>query len=409
MTRLGLAVVLLGGLVPVTHQPPAPASIIVATARGQDEVPVSLERGHPSLAMPKLSRLLPVRGAVDGDWAVVAFADQPFRFLLDAPVVVYEGIVTPLVGGAYLARDTIFVPLQWLTDVIPRKFSEGYRYDPYAARFEEARLAPVLASAVPQPSVNYTAPRPGSAAARSGFRMTHKVVVDPGHGGADPGNPGRFLPRGVQEKHITLAVALELQDELEKRGVEVVMTRTSDGSVGLLDRAPVCRDDCDLFVSIHVNSLRPMAGFENVSGFETYFLDDARTAEAQRVAQMENEAIRYETEGTLDEDDPLSFIYKDLHTNEYLRESSLLAHLVQEAGTKTHPGRNRGVSQARFAVLSAARRPAILVETGFATNRGDASFLASATGKQQLAEGIAEGIVAYLHRYEEKLLAERSP
>ena len=81
--------------------------------------------------------------------------------------------------------------------------------------------------------------------------------------------------------------------------------------------------------------------------------------------------------------------------------------MVQEAGAKVHPGRNRGVSQARFAVLGTARRPAILVETGFATNRGDAAFLASATGQQQLAEAIAEGIEAYLRRYEEKVLAGR--
>jgi len=410
MTRVGLAVVLMMGAVAgSSHGPPSRATILVATTRGQDEVPVSVERGHPSLAVPRLSRLLPVRGAVDGEWAIVAFADQPFRFLLDAQVLVHEGTVTPLVGGAYVARDTIFVPLQWLTDIVPRKFSEGYRYDPYAGRFEEARLTPVITASVPQPTVSYTAPRPGSAAARAGFRMTHKVVVDPGHGGADPGNPGRFLPRGVQEKHITLAIALELQDELEKRGIEVVMTRTTDVLPGLLDRAPLCRDDCDLFVSIHVNSLAPMAGYENVSGFETYFLDDARTAEAQRVAQMENDAIRYETEEVLDPNNPLAFIYKDLHTNEYLRESSLLAHMVQEAAAKNHPGRDRGVSQARFAVLGTARRPAVLLETGFATNRGDASFLASATGKQKLAEGIAEGIEAYLRRYEEKLLAERSP
>jgi N-acetylmuramoyl-L-alanine amidase len=351
--------------------------------------------------------LLPVNGAVDGDWAVVAFADQPFRFLLDGAVLMYQGRVTPLVGGAYVSRDTIFLPLQWLTDVVPRMFSEGYRYDPYAARFEEARFSPVVAGGGEQPRVAYTAPRPGSAAARRGFRMVHNVVVDPGHGGRDPGNPGRYLPRGVKEKHITLAIGKRLRDELERRGINVMMTRDTDVLPGLADRAPMCNDDCDLFVSIHVNSLKPMPGYENVSGVETYYLDEARTAEAQRVAQMENEAVRYETEWALDEDDPLAFIYKDLHQNEYLRESDLLAHMVQDAGSKVHPGRNRGVSQARFAVLGAARRPAILLETGFATNRGDAAFLSSATGQRNLAVAVADGIEAYLLRFEEKLLAGR--
>lgn len=386
---------------------PAPSTIVVATTRGQDEVPVSLERGHPTLPLSRLGRLLPVRGAIDGDWAVVAFADQPFRFLLDGAVFVHDGRVTPLVGGAHVSRDTIFVPLQWLTDVVPRMFREGYSYDALAARFEEARLAPVLAGPVPQASVEYHAPRPGSAAARRGFRMTHKVVVDAGHGGRDPGNPGRFLPRGVQEKHITLAIARRLRDQLEARGIEVLMTRNRDVLPRLQDRAPMCRDDCDLFVSIHVNSLNPTPGYENVSGFITYFQDDARTAEAKRVAEMENDAVRYEVEEPLEADDPLSFIYKDLFTNEYLRESDQLAHMVQEAGARVHPGRNRGVSQAKFVVLGTARRPAILVETGFATNRGDAAFLSSATGQQQLAEAIADGIESYLRRYEEKVLAGR--
>jgi N-acetylmuramoyl-L-alanine amidase len=336
---------------------------------------------------------------------VVAFADQPFRFLLDGAVLLYQGRVKPLVGGAYVSRDTIFLPLQWLTDVVPRMFSEGYRYDPYAARFEEARLAPVVAGRPTRPVVEYTQPQPGSAAARRGFRMTHKVVVDAGHGGNDPGNPGRFLPRGVKEKHITLAIARRLRDQLESRGVQVIMTRDSDVAVGLFDRAPTCLDDCDLFVSIHVNSLPRMAGYQNVRGFETYFADDARTAEARRVAQMENDALRYETEDVLADDDPLAFIYKDLHQNEFLRESDQLAHMVQEAGARVHPGRNRGVSQARLAVLGTARRPAILIETGFATNRADAEFLASATGQQRLAEAIADGIEDYLRRYEEKVLA----
>lgn len=384
---------------------PAPASLVVATARGQVEVPISVERGHPALSVLRLGQLLPVRAKVSGEWAEVAFADQPFRFLLDAPAFVYQGRVIPLVGGAYVERDTLFVPLQWLTGHVTTIFKEGYRYDPYARRFEEARLMPVVTHAVRQPSPTYrTAPK-GGAAARNGFKMLHQVVVDAGHGGADPGNPGQFLPYGVKEKHITLAIAKELKDELEKRGISVRMTRSSDVTVNVHRRAPMCGDGCELFVSIHVNSLPSSStGYQNVSGLETYFLDDARTAEAERVARMENSAVQYDTDSDLEEDDPLSFILKDLHTNEYLRQSAELADFIQRSGAKVHPGRDRGVSQARFAVLGSARRPAVLVETGFATNKKDAGFLASATGKQKLAEAVAEGIVNYLLRYEEKVL-----
>ena len=381
---------------------PTPPSIVVATARGQAVVPVSAERGHPVLSVPLLSALLPITADLDDDWATVEFAGIPFRFLLNAPVYSHGGKVFPLVGGAYSARDTLYVPLQWLANDIPRLFSEGFRYDSYAARFEDARFTPVATATTTR---SYRQPAPGSAAARNGLRIVHKVVVDPGHGGVDPGSLGRYLPRGVNEKHIALAIARRLWDQLEARGVEVVMTRDSDVLVDLRDRARMCKDDCDLFLSIHVNSLNPRPGNENVGGFETYFLDDARTAEAARVADMENEALRYETESDLDVEDALSFIFKDLHTNEHLRESALLADMVQSHGARVHPGRNRGVSQARFAVLGAARRPAILVETGFASNREDAAFLSSATGQQRLAEAIAEGVLAYLRQYEDKILA----
>ncbi|MFQ5702477.1 MAG: N-acetylmuramoyl-L-alanine amidase [Gemmatimonadales bacterium] len=402
MKPLVAALVLLVGVGTGSDSPTAPGSIVVATARGQATVVVSLHRGHPALAAPALAALLPITARVEGDWAVVEFARQPFRFPLDVPAVLFRGRVAPLVGGAYVRRDTVFVPLQWLTGFIPRIFSEAYRYDSYAARFEEARLSAAMEVAPPP---TYRRAKAGSVAARHGFRLQHMVVVDPGHGGRDHGNPGRFLPRGVQEKHVTLAISRRLRDELQKLGVAVTMTRNSDRRVNLFDRAPTCNHECDLFVSIHVNSLKRGPGYDRVSGVETYFLSEARTAEAARVAGMENDALRYETGDSLDESNPLTFILKDLHTNEYLRESALLARFVQQEAAKVHPGKNRGVSQARLVVLGAALRPAILVETGFATNRSDARYLASSAGQRKLARAMAAGIRNYLRQYEDKLLA----
>jgi N-acetylmuramoyl-L-alanine amidase len=361
--------------------------------------------------VPLLAALLPLETGVAGGWATVAFAGQPFRFLLDAPAFVFQGRTVPLVGGAYLARDTLFVPLQWLTVYVPRVFQEAYRYDPVAARFEDARLTPVVRHVARESPSLPAAPRPelSAAARRSGFQLRHKVVVDAGHGGRDPGNPGLFLPRGLQEKHVTLAIARELRKELQARGVSVILTRTGDTLINLLERAPMCRQDCDLFVSVHLNSLPRRRGYEEVRGFETYFLDESRTADAARVARMENEALRYELEDPAGDGDPLAFIMKDLHANEYLRESALLAELVQQRAAAVHPGGGRHVSQARFAVLGTARRPAILIEAGFATNRGDARFLASESGQRQLAEAIADGIVEYLLQYERKVLAGAAP
>lgn len=384
--------------------PSAPSALTIATTRGEAVVPVRTERGHPALAAVRLSRLLPLRLDTDGGWATVTFGGRPFRFLLDAALFLDGDLAVPLVGGAYLSQDTVFLPLQWLTDYVPRVFSEAYRYDPLAFRFEETQVAPVVRSVPPPP-----APGPRVGASRpaappgSPLRAVHTVVVDPGHGGRDPGSPGPAFPRSLREKDVTLAIGKALKAELERRGVRVLLTRTADVFIDLMDRAPVCSKECDLFVSIHVNSLEPRRGYRQINGFETYFLDEARTAEAQRVARMENDALRYSTGYDAGRDNQFAFILKDLQTNEYLRESAALAETVQQQGARVHPGANRGVSQAGFYVLGTARRPAILVETGFGTNRTDARFLASPEGQRRLAGAIADGIVDYLVQYERKI------
>lgn len=372
------------------------ASIVVATSRGQLTIPVSVERGHAVLPVPPLARLLPLTPSLEPGWATLSFAGHPYRFLLDAPVVLDAGGVLPLVGGAYLQRDTLFVPLQWLTEVVPRRFQEGYRFDPLAGRFEEAGLAPVVR----------TTSRPVERHPETGLRTQRTVALDAGHGGVDPGTPCIFCPSGVREKEVTLQIARRAQQELQRRGIRVIMTRTRDTLIALGDRAPHCRDDCDLFVSIHVDALEAHPGYQRVRGIHTYFLGEARTADARRVSALENEALRYETGGAARTDDPRLFILKSLQANEILRESALLAELVQGKAAAIHPGGDRGLAQAGLVVLNTATRPAILVETGYGTNRQDAAYITSAKGQQELAVAIADGIVEYLRRYEAKTLPE---
>lgn len=382
-----------------TATSPAPAAVIVATSRGESSISVHVTRGHPAVAVLPLARLLPIRHVVDGDWAVVTFGDQPFRFLIGGAVVVDNGRVVPLVGGAYVARDTLYLPLQWLTDYIPRRFSEGYRYDPLAGRFEEAGLTPVVRTTSP----------PVKRHPVTGLRSTHTVAIDAGHGGTDPGNPCLFCPRGVKEKDVTLAIAKRLRTELERLGIGVVMTRTTDTLISLYERAGYCAQDCVLFASIHVDALARRRGYQDVSGIHTYFLGEAQTEDARRVAALENDALRYESGAPPGDDDPALFILKHLQANEILRESALLAELVQGATAKVHPGRDRGIQQNRLVVLNTASRPAILIETGYGTNRQDAAFVSSPAGQEKIAKAIAQGIVEYLRRYEAKTLAEASP
>jgi len=384
-------------------KPVVPGVVTVATARGEVVVPVRTDRGHPVLAAARLRPVLPLTLDVGEDWARVALGGRGFRFLLGAPLFEFDGRIVPLAGGAYVASDTLFVPLQWLSEYVPRVLSEAYRYDPLAARFEEAALTPTVTTTPVAAAPARAAPRATGPIPKPPLRRPHTVVVDAGHGGVDPGNPGLFFPRGVREKDVTLSMARLLRAELLSRGITVIMTRSTDTLIDFRDRAERCGGSCDVFVSLHVNSLPRRGDYRAVQGFETYFLDEARTAEARRVAEMENEALRYETDRDPADDNDFAFILKDLQTNEYLRESAALAEAVQRQGARGHPGGDRGVSQARFAVLGWARRPAILVETGFSTNREDGQFLASGEGQRRLARAIADGIIEYLAQYERKL------
>jgi N-acetylmuramoyl-L-alanine amidase len=228
------------------------------------------------------------------------------------------------------------------------------------------------------------------------------VVVDAGHGGPDRGMSGTTTARRkIFEADITLAVAMKLRAALSARGIDVLMTRTTDTLIALRDRGTIANDaQATLFLSIHVNAANPRwRNPRTARGFETYFLSDAKTEDDRRLAEMENDADRF-----LDQDtgpgDPLALVLGDMLQNAYLRESSELASAVQAGMKPMHPSSNdRGVKQAGFAVLIASHMPAALVEIGFGTNPSEATWLSSAKGQQALAEAIARSTEKYLADY----------
>lgn len=258
-------------------------------------------------------------------------------------------------------------------------------------------------SQIPQTS----APQPTRKSAKD---LRHRVVVvDAGHGGPDNGMSGPLgAARKVREKDITLAVALQLQKALEERGVSVVMTRTRDTLIALHDRGRIANTaKGDVFISVHVNAANPKwKQPSGARGFETYFLAEAKTEDEKRVEAMENESIRFETSAATDRDDPLGFIIRDMAQNEHLRESSLLANLVQGQLTAIHPGPNRGIRQAGFSVLVRAFMPAVLVEVGFGSNPFESAYMTNAARQKELGIAIADAAVAYLMQYEKKVGAD---
>lgn len=353
---------------------------------------------------------------------LVSIAGVAFELADRVPFALSDGRLYPLVAAARERDGRLELPVQLLTDIAPRAGAR-LRWDPVRHRLTPTAAAPAAATRAATPvtrpaAESATAPTrpaatrvvkgadtaPPAPAARPARRRV--VVVDAGHGGRDPGMRGWSPARTpVREKDVTLGVALQLEQELERRGYAVVMTRRTDTLVALDDRGRIAnRGKGDLFISVHVNAANPNWREPHAArGFETYFLAEAKTEDERRVAQMENEVVRFETEADAPTNDPLGFIINDMAQNEHLRESNDLAEIIQGSLRRVHPGPSRGVKQAGFRVLVKAYMPAVLVEIGFGTNNSEAAFMSSPSGQRTLANAIADAAAEYLGRYEQRI------
>jgi len=214
------------------------------------------------------------------------------------------------------------------------------------------------------------------------------VVIDPGHGGKDPGAIG---PSGLMEKDVVLDISKRLRALMQQEGQwQVTMTRDSDLFIPLRERTSIANaKGADLFVSIHANA----AERSDLHGIETYFLDFATDERAMETAARENAT-------SVREVSDLQFILRDLLMTSKQNESSLLAGSVQRAlveapgGGKN--GRDLGVKHAPFLVLIGAEMPSILVEIGFISNPTEERKVADPKHRDRLAQAILAGIKNYL-------------
>lgn len=215
-----------------------------------------------------------------------------------------------------------------------------------------------------------------------------RVVIDPGHGGHDSGAVGHS---GNQEKDISLAISKKLAKELEKAGLEVLLTRDDDTFVRLEDRATFANDaKGDLFISVHCNS----APTRKLRGIEVYTLNTSSDRYSIRLAARENAS----SEKSISD---LQFILADLATKANTEESSNLAtqvqrSLVSKLGGKYKDVKDLGHKQALFYVLLGAKMPAVLVETSFLSNPEEEKRLSSDEYQDQVASAIAAGVQEFL-------------
>src|SRR3989441_6696334 len=139
--------------------PPQPQSVVIATSRGETSVPVTTERGTAAVAASRIASPLGLTLALDGSRVTVGLSGVVFIFQLGAPFVRAGGVVYGLVGEPYVARDTVFLPLHWLADCVPRALGARYHWNPVATRLEELPVAGTVA-ATPPPGAPAPAPTP---------------------------------------------------------------------------------------------------------------------------------------------------------------------------------------------------------------------------------------------------------
>ncbi len=224
------------------------------------------------------------------------------------------------------------------------------------------------------------------------------IVIDPGHGGVDPGATGT---NGALEKNITLAMAQELKRQLEATGrYKVKMTREKDNYLRLYQRVDFARQNkADLFVSLHADSI----GKSNVRGISVYTLSEkASDSETERLALRENRADLVAGVDLSDKDDMVANILVDLAMRDTLNQSNFFANTAADVlrlnGIRLleNPHRSAG-----FAVLKNPDTPSILVEMGFLSNRGEVQMLMDAGFRQKLARALTDGIDAYFGKVRE--------
>ncbi|MDJ0894777.1 MAG: N-acetylmuramoyl-L-alanine amidase [Alphaproteobacteria bacterium] len=307
------------------------------------------------------------RGLIDG-YRYGLFRSDVYRVVLD------------LAGPARVRRHFVLEP----------SGSHGYRMvfdlEPVLpGDFQENEHVKLAVAPPQQPQIGQMPRR------RDGKRT---VVIDPGHGGVDPGAIGRS---GLYEKKVTLSTALKLKKELEKTGkYHVVLTRRRDIYVPLRDRVAIARRaGAELFLSIHADSIRN----PKMRGASVYTLSTkASDAEAAELANRENQADVIAGVDLSNYDETVGEILIDLQMGLTARQSSRMQRLaigqLDEAGRLLRkPARSAG-----FAVLKAPDVPSVLVELGFLSNRYDEKQLASTDHQANLAKALRRAVDAYFRR-----------
>lgn len=338
----------------------------------------------------------------NGTLFMVELSDSlPFDYMYYHP-----NLILNFYGGVV---DTAKIKLQNRTGIVKSVSSVQFK--------ESAQVSLVLSSWVEDPVFDYVqdtktvmvALRPAKKAAvqskapeiKTPRKKGTVVVIDPGHGGKDPGAIGH---NGIKEKDVVFAISLQVRDILKSiPGITPILTREKDIFIPLSERTEFAnKQKADLFVSIHSDAVPGDSKRKNsTKGYKIYFLSQAKNEEDKLVAMRENAVI--ELEEKPQNYSNLQNVLIDIAGNEFLRESQDLcilldlkfASMLKKKIEKLH----LGVGQANFWVLNGAYMPSVLIETGFLSNPQEAKLLADKEFQKTVASAISEAIVHFTKQY----------
>ncbi|MCL2220109.1 MAG: N-acetylmuramoyl-L-alanine amidase [Chitinispirillia bacterium] len=305
-------------------------------------------------------------------------------------------------------------------DAVRRRLRAGIIDSAFTVQYDgSAQISLVLNNQIETPHVDYNRAtrtlmvairprieqkRPAAASPQAQLDIfgIRTVVIDPGHGGRDPGAVG---PTGVLEKDVVLGIGLELRKMLEKAGLRVFMTRDKDVFIPLSNRTKFANDKkADIFVSIHANAI---AGDKKrrdaVRGYKVYFLSDAKNETDKMAAMRENAVIEFEDKDAQKKYTGLNDVLNSLAGAEFLRESQELSIVIEQslgANIKKIPRQQLGVGQANFWVLNGALMPSVLVEVGFISNSEEETLISDKRIQFQQAAALNEAILQFKKQVE---------
>ena len=291
-------------------------------------------------------------------------------FLMDSSFLQYGSDYFNMTHSIIQQDGKYLLPVEFLTKILPYIFSSKISW-------EDSKL-------IAQTPIDNSISR---------------IVLDPGHGGKDPGAVG--YSKKNFEKEVVLELALKLKKKLEQQlDVVVLLSRDKDEFVSLQQRTKFANENCaDLFISLHCNAHRN----SKVDGIEVYYLSTAKTDEARAVEAMENQVV-YEYEGgkeAVKKYDDLAFILADMAQSEHLEESYNLGANLQTALVSATKAYDRGVKQANFYVLRGAFMPAVLLEFGFLSNKEEEKKLITSSYQEKLIDSVFIGIRDFKMKYDQ--------